>query len=34
MFDQKKPFMDELVELSCKLIKSYIYELRVLIAVT
>ena len=29
MFDQRKPFMDELVELSCKLKKDiyiYIYE--------
>ena len=34
MLDQKKPFMDELVELSCKLKKRHIYGLRVSIAVT
>ena len=36
MFDQRKPFMDELVELSRKLknIYIYIYRLQVSIAVT
>ena len=34
MFDQRKPFMDEVVELSCKLKKRHIYGLRVLIAET
>ena len=34
MFDQMKPFIDELVELSCKLKKRHIYGLRGLIAVT
>ena len=33
-FDQKKPFMDELVELSRKIKKWHIYGIRVLIAVT
>ena len=34
MFDQRKPFMDELFELSWKLKKRHIYGLRVFITVT
>ena len=34
MFDQRKPFLDELVKLSCELKKRHIYGLQGVIAVT